>query len=136
MTILAVQINWLRLCCLGILLVCPGTRLCSLNSARADEPTRPNIVIFLADDLSQEDTSPYGENIIRTPNMQRLAQAGMTFTRAYVASPSCAPSRAALLTGLMPARNGAEANHSKPRPELTKWPAYFQRLGYEVAAFG
>jgi uncharacterized sulfatase len=68
--------------------------------------------------------------------MQRLADAGMVFTRAYVASPSCAPSRAALLTGMMPARNGAEANHSKPRAELTKWPAYFQKLGYEVAAFG
>ena len=68
--------------------------------------------------------------------MQRLADAGMTFTRAYVASPSCAPSRAALLTGLMPARNGAEANHSKPRAELKKWPAWFQELGYEVVAFG
>jgi arylsulfatase A-like enzyme len=36
----------------------------------------------------------------------------------------------------MPARNGAEANHSKPRADLTKWPAYFQELGYEVVAFG
>ena len=73
---------------------------------------------------------------LRTPNMQRLAESGMTFSRAFVASPSCAPSRAALLTGLMPARNGAEANHSKPRAELKKWPAYFKDLGYEVAAFG
>ena len=47
-----------------------------------------------------------------------------------------APSRAALLTGLMPARNGSEANHSKPRAEIKKWPAYFKELGYEVAAFG
>src|SRR6185436_16703237 len=54
----------------------------------------------------------------------------------FVASPSCAPSRAALLTGLMPARNGAEANHSKPRAALKKWSSYFQELGYEVAAFG
>jgi arylsulfatase A-like enzyme len=68
--------------------------------------------------------------------MERLAEAGMTFERAYVASPSCAPSRAALLTGLMPARNGAEPNHAKPRAEVKKWPAYFQALGYEVAAFG
>jgi uncharacterized sulfatase len=68
--------------------------------------------------------------------MQRLADAGLTFTRAFVASPSCAPSRAALLTGLMPARNGAEPNHAKPRAEIKKWPAYFQELGYEVVAFG
>lgn len=97
---------------------------------------QPDIVVFLTDDFSQLDGSPYGETVIKTPNMQRLADGGMTFTRAYVASPSCAPSRAALLTGLMPARNGAEANHSKPRPDIKKWPAYFQELGYEVAAFG
>lgn len=97
---------------------------------------QPDILVFLTDDQSQLDCSAYGEKIIRTPNMQRLADSGMTFERAYVASPSCAPSRAALLTGLMPARNGAEANHSKPRPEIKKWPAYFQEIGYEVVAFG
>src|SRR5687768_12191435 len=86
--------------------------------------------------LQQLDSTPYGSREMRTPNMQRLADAGMTFTRACVASPSCAPSRAALLTGLMPARSGAEANHAKPRAELKKWPAYFQDLGCEVAAFG
>ena len=68
--------------------------------------------------------------------MQRLAAAGLMFDRAFVASPSCAPSRAALLTGLMPARNGAEANHSKPRAELKKLPAYLKELGYEVVSFG
>lgn len=96
----------------------------------------PDIVVFLTDDQSQLDATPYGAKDLRTPNMQRLADAGLTFTRAYVASPSCAPSRAALLTGLMPARNGAEANHSRPRADLKKWPAYFQERGYEVVAFG
>ena len=75
----------------------------------------PNIVIFLTDDQGQLDSSVYSDRRIRTPHMQRLARAGMTFTHAFVASPSCAPSRAALLTGLMPARNGAEANHSQAR---------------------
>jgi N-sulfoglucosamine sulfohydrolase len=97
---------------------------------------KPDIVVFLTDDQGQLDSTPYGGHGIRTPHMQRLADKGMTFTRACVASPSCAPSRAALLTGLMPARNGAEANHSKPRAELKKWPAYFQDIGYEVVAFG
>src|SRR6186997_1328460 len=97
---------------------------------------KPDFVVFLTDDQGRLDCTPYGGMGIRTPNMQRLAEAGMTFTRAYVASPSCAPSRAALLTGLAPARNGAEPNHSKPRPELKKWPAYFRELGYEVVAFG
>ena len=97
---------------------------------------RPNIVIFITDDQDQQDSAVYSGRAVRTPNMQRLAEDGLTFSHAFVASPSCAPSRAALLTGLMPARNGAEANHSRPRPELKKLPAYLQELGYEVAAFG
>lgn len=105
----------------------------ALSAAAA---ARPDFVVFLTDDLGQLDTTPYGGQGIRTPHIQRLADTGLTFTRAYVASPSCAPSRAALLTGLMPARNGAEANHSKPRAELKKWPAHFRELGYEVVAFG
>ena len=110
------------------------TSFCLPSSAHA--ATRPDLVVFLTDDQSQLDCAPYGGQGIRTPNMQRLADAGLTFERAFAASPSCAPSRAALLTGLMPARNGAEANHSKPRAEIKKWPAYFQELGYEVVAFG
>ena len=108
----------------------------SLASLSAKDQPRPNIVVFLTDDQSQLDATPYGANGIRTPNMQRLADNGLTFDRAFVASPSCAPSRAAMLTGLMPARNGAEPNHSKPRAEIKKWPAYFHDLGYEVVAFG
>ncbi len=97
---------------------------------------RPDIVVFITDDQSQLDLSPYGDVALRTPNMQRLADGGMKFTAAYAASPTCAPSRGAFLTGLMPARNGAEPNHAAPRSNIKKWPAYFQELGYEVVAFG
>jgi uncharacterized sulfatase len=99
-------------------------------------PTKPNIVVFLSDDHSRRDSTVYGATDIPTPNMDRLAKAGLTFDHAFVASPSCAPSRAALLTGLMPARNTAEANHTRPLRELRKLPAYLQELGYEVVAFG
>lgn len=107
--------------------------LCISAGAETD---RPNIVLFLMDDHSQRDSTVYGAHDVHTPHMQRLAQDGITFTQAFVASPSCAPSRAVLLTGLMPARNGAQANHSKPRPEIKKLPAYLKELGYEVVAFG
>src|SRR5690348_15298783 len=110
--------------------------LISAGAVSAKEKIRPDIVIFLTDDQSQLDATPYGDDGIRTPNMQRLAKVGMTFDRAFVASPSCAPSRGALLTGLMPARNGAEPNHAEPRLDIKKWPAYFHELGYEVVAFG
>lgn len=96
----------------------------------------PHIVVFLSDDHTCRDSSVYGSTEVATENMARLAAAGTTFDRAFVASPSCAPSRAALLTGLYPANNGAEANHSRPRRELKKLPAYLQELGYQVVSFG
>ena len=110
--------------------------LSDLDARRAAAAGPPHMVLFLSDDHTRNDSTLYGSTEIRTPNMQRLAAAGMTFDQAFVASPSCAPSRAALLTGLMPARNGAEANHAQPREEIKKLPAYLQELGYEVAAFG
>lgn len=103
---------------------------------QAAETQRPNLVLFLADDLSWSDCSTYGRTDAATPNMERVAAAGMTFTHAFVASPSCAPSRAALLTGLSPPRNGAMFNHTLPDKQHKRWPAWFQELGYEVVAFG
>jgi arylsulfatase A-like enzyme len=97
---------------------------------------KPNLVLFITDDQGQLDSSVYGARDVKTPNMKRLAEAGMTFSHAFVASPSCAPSRASLLTGLMPARHGAHPNHAPPKPEIKKLPAYLKELGYEVAAFG
>ncbi|MSU51149.1 MAG: arylsulfatase A family protein [Opitutus sp.] len=117
-------------------LLLPVLTVVSPLQAASVSATKPDLVVFLTDDQSRLDAQPYGSTDLRTPNMQRLADAGLTFDRAFVASPSCAPSRAALLTGMTPARNGSEANHSKPRVELKKWPAYFQALGYEVVAFG
>lgn len=96
------------------------------------EPRLPNIVVFLSDDHTWRDSSVYGSPDIDTPNMARLAAAGMTLDNAFVVSPSCAPSRAAMLTGIYPARNGAEPNHSRPRAELKKLPAYLQQLGYDI----
>lgn len=106
------------------------------QALHAAAPARPNLVIFLTDDHTLRDSTVYGAKDVRTPNMMRLSQAGLTFDRAFVASPTCAPSRGALLTGLMPVRNGAEPNHAKPRAEIKKLPAYLKELGYEVVAFG
>lgn len=96
----------------------------------------PDIVLYLSDDHSQFDCSLYGAKDIPTPNFEKLAAEGMTFTHAFVASPSCAPSRAAMLTGLMPARNGAEANHTYPREGTHFLIDDLKSLGYEVASFG
>jgi arylsulfatase A-like enzyme len=78
-----------------------------VGDAIAAEQTRPNVIIILADDLGWSDTTLYGTTkLYQTPNVERLAARGMTFTRAYSASPLCSPTRSAILTGLSPARTG------------------------------
>ncbi|MBI2440260.1 MAG: sulfatase-like hydrolase/transferase [Lentisphaerae bacterium] len=70
---------------------------------------RPNILIITADTL-RHDAIGICNPIVRTPNIDGLAAGGAAFTRAYCAAPECAPSRAAMLTGLPPHRNGVYAN--------------------------
>lgn len=92
------------LCCYLIAVVlgfdCPASEP---NSATAQDAP-PNIVIFFADDLGVSDLGCYGRTEHKTPRIDRLAQEGMRFTCAYTAQPICSPSRAALMTGLYPAR--------------------------------
>ena len=94
--------------------------------------TRPNVVVFMVDDLGWQDLSlPLGPEITpfnrryRTPNVQRLAASGVTFTDAYAASPVCTPTRTAFMTGSHPARTGitywtlrADADTSSRHPRL------------------
>lgn len=76
----------------------------------AQEEKPMNIVFILADDLGWSDTSLYvTTDFYETPNIERLAARGVTFTRAYAASPLCSPTRASILTGQTPARNGVTA---------------------------
>lgn len=105
--------------------------------AGSAQPTTPrHIVVFLSDDHGQLDSEPYGATDVRTPNMQQLARAGMKFTHAFIASPACTPSRTAMLTGLMPARNGAEANHTFKRDGIASLTETFRAMGWVIAAFG
>jgi N-sulfoglucosamine sulfohydrolase len=99
--------------------------------------TQPNIVLYIADDHGRNDSSVYdASSDAITPAMAKLASAGLTFTQAFVASPACGPSRSALLSGLMPMRNGAEHNHERPRLETQIMITQMQAAGYEVACFG
>ena len=67
---------------------------------------RPNIVVILCDDLGWGDLACYGNEIIRTPNLDKMAAEGIRFTSAYSAAPVCSPSRVGLLTGRNPNRAG------------------------------
>ena len=106
----------LLLAAISLWLLCSSPP-CLVASAPSD------VVVFLSDDHCQLDCSPYEEVWIHTPNMQRLAESGLAFTRAYVASPSCAPSRVALLTGLMPRKKRSGSNWPHV-PWLEKDPSY------------
>jgi arylsulfatase A-like enzyme len=80
--------------------------LCALSSPLF-AATKSNVLFILADDLGWSDTTLYGmTKFYHTPNVERLAKRGVTFTRAYAASPLCSPTRSAILTGLSPARTG------------------------------
>ena len=65
---------------------------------------RPNVLIFLIDDLGWRDTGAYGSEFYETPHIDRLAAAGMRFTEFTTASPVCSPTRASIMTGKHPAR--------------------------------
>ena len=98
--------------------------------------SRPNIVFFIADDHGQTESGAYGNPVVRTPNIDRLAREGMRFTRAFTASPQCAPSRTVIATGLYPYRNGCHPNHASVRPGVRTLPSYFAEIGYRVVLEG
>lgn len=115
----------------------------------ADDAPRPNIIVILSDDLAQGDLGCYGQKLIKTPNIDRLAAQGMRFTQAYCGTSVCAPSRTSLITGLhsghSPVRGNRElpASQSKygagqlPLPESTITIAQvLKSAGYATACTG
>jgi arylsulfatase A-like enzyme len=113
-----------------------GLRLGGLASAAEKDAPRPNIILFISDDHGFEDSGAYGNEIVRTPNIDGLAREAMRFTRAFAASPLCSPSRSVLETGLMPFRNGGHKFGTPIRPNVRTMPMFFRELGYHTAHIG
>lgn len=88
------------LCIFGVAFALAGR----VDQAIADD--RPNIILFLADDLGYGDLSCFGSPAVETPHLDRLAKEGMKSTRFYAASAVCSPTRASVLTGRYPLRFG------------------------------
>jgi len=76
-----------------------GLGLGRLRAGTAPRGRKPNVILFLGDDLGYSQLGCYGDKKIRTPNIDRLAATGVRFTQAYSGSPVCAPSRCVLMTG-------------------------------------
>ncbi len=119
---------------LGMLGLVLGLHALAIGSERANDP--PNIVLFVSDDHAQMDSGIYGNEIIKTPNIDRLAKEGMKFTEAYAITSTCVPSRASLFTGLGPHRHGSHENHSRIDEGIKTLPQYLSDLGYRVILAG
>ncbi|GAB6283395.1 MAG: sulfatase [Ignavibacterium sp.] len=96
---------------------------------------RPNIVIMISDDQSSFDLGCYGNNVIQTPNIDKLASEGMKFTRAYVSCPQCSPSRGSLLTGRFPHSTSSSRLHIPVLPEIPTIINLLKENGYFTGAY-
>ena len=124
------------------LLLALSALLSSLHScAHADDPpapapSRPNIVLCMADDQGWGDMGSSGHPVVQTPNLDAMAKQSLRFHRFYAAAPVCSPTRASVLTGRHPNRSGCFAwGHVVPGDEWTLAEALRER-GYATGHFG
>ncbi len=99
-------------------------------------PTRPNIVLIIADDMAWNDSTPYGHPSINTPNIQKLADGGMRFDNAFLTISSCSPSRASIITGRYPHQTNAEELHWPLPAEQITFVEKLRAAGYWAGAAG
>jgi arylsulfatase A len=122
--------------------------LAALHASDAPRPAKkPNIVFILADDLGYGDIGAFGQKIIHTPTLDKLAREGMKFTQHYAGSPVCAPSRCVLMTGRHPGHAFVRDNREiggwysglgqLPLPATeTTLATVLKSAGYATGAFG
>lgn len=120
------------LCLAGALFSCKNEKI----QKDQKEKKRPNIVFMMADDHAYQAISAYNDKLIKTPNIDRLAEEGMLFSNASVTNSICAPSRAVILTGKHSHMNGKIDNLSKFDTTNVTFPQLLQDAGYQTAMFG
>jgi len=103
---------------------------------RHSSGARPNIVFILVDDHAYQALGAYGNSLVPTPNIDRIAREGIIFRNASVTNSICAPSRAVILTGKHAHINGKIDNISEFDTTNTTFPMLFREQGYQTAMFG
>jgi arylsulfatase A-like enzyme len=127
-------------------LLLPSGPAGAASPARPSAAERPNIIVIIADDLGIPDLGTYSlsKEAVPTPNLDRLARRGVTFTRGYATASVCSPSRAALLTGQYQQRHGfefltpenADAGNQGLTPGQRVFAADLKATGYRTAIIG
>lgn len=111
--------------------------LAPLQATTATETTRPNILFAIADDWGWPHAGAYGDPVVKTPTFDRLAREGILFHHAYVSSPSCTPSRGAILTGQWHWRLEGAGNLWSVFPDkFATYPEILAESGYFVGVSG
>ena len=96
----------------------------------------PNILLYMADDMTWRDANTFGNAAVHTPTLDRLAEEGTTFTHVFTATAMCSPTRHMLYNGQYPVRSGAYPNHAKARLGTKSMVHYLRALGYRVGLAG
>ena len=104
------------------------------NAVTADD--RPNFIFYLSDDQDQLDYKIYGNDLVESSAVDKLAKEGMVFDNFYTAQAICSPSRSQLLTGMYPVKNGCYANHIPVKSNISSITKYLKDAGYEVVLAG
>lgn len=105
----------------------------ALSSGAAGRPAetgKPNIVLFIADDVSWNDLGCYGNTVVRTPHIDQLAKQGIRFTHAFLTASSCSPSRCSIISGKYPHSSGAAELHTPLPGEEIPFPLLLRQNDY------
>ncbi len=102
----------------------------------ADAPARPNFILYLTDDISASDFGCYGSEVVQTPNVDRMAREGMLFSRAYLTTSSCSPSRCSIITSRYPHNTGASELHTPLPADQYMFPQALKESGYYTVLAG
>lgn len=104
--------------------------------AKNSEPSRPNFVLIIGDDISVDDFGCYGHPHIRTPNVDALAANGIRFTNVYLTASQCSPTRCSIISGRYPHNTGAPELHMPLPQGQPLFPLDLKQAGYHTVAAG
>ena len=109
------------------------------SKAQNGSKTQPNIIFIMADDLGIGDVGCYGQQMIKTPEIDKMATEGLRFTQVYAGSSVCAPSRSVLMTGKHGGHTVVRGNSTKPiiiKPGTPTLASVLKKGGYTTACIG